>query len=893
GSWRNAGRPVGRELGADPAALLVQPEEGGQLLSVFSATESQVLAEYRQGQDPGRTGVLRGGPERALVLDEPTIPQDEGAAPTVVLITAGRGSGQHRVIEARGAEGRVLRVDRAWDTLPNDASRYALVETVTRGTAAAATTTHIDLTATGGENARGGHLIWIDDDGDVGVRRLKGNRNPQTGLMEFEPAWPGLGAAPRYAVVATVRAGTALAAEDAELTLDLTGPGGKVREGQLVRIRSGTDEGIHRLTSTPGNDGRVTFAPPWPDLTGTPDYEVFEAAEEGSVSAETPRAVVLEDVAAGDDAAYQGQLLRIVEGTGRGRSGRIRTYSGDAQVAVLESDQADEVDSTSVYEIEGPADWLQYQNSAESDLQPELSWEYWNGRGWLRLTVDDTTGKLLSSGEVKFKLPAGMAQTEVAGQENFWIRVRLVGGDYGRETFLSVPGNAAGTDAGALQSRRDNIVPPVVHSLTIHYRLDEDLLPQHCITHNNLAFLDETAACQTDGKHFEPFQPLEDSRPALYLGFDRPLEGGPVRILFAADERDAEGANRPRMTWSFRTDNAWRALPADDRSEGLVRQGLLSLQLPKGFQQRSQFGRSLFWLRGSVDEGEYRAGQEPVLRGVFPNTVDAVQAATVLDENLGSSDGEPGQELRFLTAPPGDPRPDWSLVGTPEIRVWEVLSAEERAALEAELGPGGVATRTVLGEEQTWVLWTDVDTFVHSTPGSRHYRLDPARGRVRFGDGRRGMIPPAGTDNLRAFTYQAGGGAAGNVGAGEIQTLVTAVAGVDSVRNPVPAGGGGDVATVDQMLRQGAARISHRGRAVAPGDFEWHAREASGEVVKARCAAAADARGHGRAGWVTVYIVPRSTDDRPAPSLELRRAVERHLRGVGELGLSAAGPYDV
>ncbi|HYR06160.1 MAG TPA: hypothetical protein VEQ60_00225, partial [Longimicrobium sp.] len=28
GSWRNAGRPVGRELGADPAALLVQPEEG-------------------------------------------------------------------------------------------------------------------------------------------------------------------------------------------------------------------------------------------------------------------------------------------------------------------------------------------------------------------------------------------------------------------------------------------------------------------------------------------------------------------------------------------------------------------------------------------------------------------------------------------------------------------------------------------------------------------------------------------------------------------------------------------------------------------------------------------------------------------------------------------------
>ncbi len=139
------------------------------------------------------------------------------------------------------------------------------------------------------------------------------------------------------------------------------------------------------------------------------------------------------------------------------------------------------------------------------------------------------------------------------------------------------------------------------------------------------------------------------------------------------------------------------------------------------------------------------------------------------------------------------------------------------------------------------------------------------------------MIPAVGDDNIKAFSYQAGGGAPGNVKAGEIKTLKSAVAGVDKVSNPVAADGGADTATVDQMLEIGPAKISHRNRAVTAEDFEWLAKEASRKVVKVRCLPNTNNKKHTEVGWVTLIIVPDSLEDQPKPSLELKRKVQKYL----------------
>jgi predicted phage baseplate assembly protein len=140
-----------------------------------------------------------------------------------------------------------------------------------------------------------------------------------------------------------------------------------------------------------------------------------------------------------------------------------------------------------------------------------------------------------------------------------------------------------------------------------------------------------------------------------------------------------------------------------------------------------------------------------------------------------------------------------------------------------------------------------------------------------------GRIPPVGGDSIQAFAYRTGGGVAGNVQAGEVTAAVTAVNGVDSVINPVAAGGGSEAATNEEMLEIGPAQISHRDRAVTPEDFERLAREASREVRKALCLPNRNARGGHELGWTSVYIVPASKDATPIPSLQLRRSVQGFL----------------
>jgi hypothetical protein len=827
-NWIRRGRPVGIGLRLEPFAVRGRAQYGGSskdVLSTFWATDSHFLAEFRR--DFGTGDTASGGPELTLVFEStlPSLPADGAYEGRAVRITSGAGSGQQRTIVAHGAAGHVLRVGAAWSPVPDGTSSYEILDPGLTGTVVSAA----------------GNLITFD-------------------------------------LLASSNALTA-------------------RSGNTIELTAGTTTTLHTLTSDPDPaTGNCAIAPAWTGPSSTPTYRIY--FESGRVSEATARAVPLGTSAGQADGIYDGDLLTITAGTQAGQSRRIASYSGRPRVAIVQSALA--TDTTSVYQIEGSAGWLQYEDPLHADLDPQLSWEYWNGRGWLRLDVADTTDHLLTNGEVSFRLPENLEKTDVAGQPNFWIRARLIGGDYGRETFTvgaaaagsgggsSGTGTAAGT--GTLQSSKDAISPPLVHELTIKYQLDEDVDPQLCITLNNLSFLDETAACVTAGKHFEPFQPLEDSTPSLFLGFDRAFEGGPVRILFVASELLVEDATRPRVTWSFRSENQWKTLAGvDDGTAGLAKQGLLTLLLPEGFQLRSLFDKSLYWLRGSLTEGRYPDAAGPRLQGIFPNSVQTTQAATVLDEILGSSDGEPNQEFLFLPATLGEPPSDWSIIGEPEIRVREALSEEERAELTIALGPTGIRSLLVLGEVQTWVLWKPVDEVFSASGTSRVYRFDPARGRVRFGDGKHGMIPPPGTDNVRAFRYRSGGGAKGNVGGGEVRTLVTAVQGMDSVLNPVEAGGGADVASVDQMLVRGPAQISNRGRAVNATDFESLALEASGDVVKARCVAATDRRGRSRPGWVTVYVVPESRAALPMPSLELRRAVARYLEERSELGLSAGG----
>ena len=254
-----------------------------------------------------------------------------------------------------------------------------------------------------------------------------------------------------------------------------------------------------------------------------------------------------------------------------------------------------------------------------------------------------------------------------------------------------------------------------------------------------------------------------------------------------------------------------------------------------------------------------------------------------MQEILGSSLGEPSLALELAETP--------VLPETLELRVREQLSEDEQEALEEErrrsiLGSGRPPSEappvvgTVAGVDGTWVLWRRVDSFIGTDGDARVYRLDPATGRVTFGNGRQGKVPPAGNDAIRAFRYQQGGGRQGNAPAWSDLAVKSALEGIEAVVLPVDAAGGVDTPDPVTLLDTAPARLRHAGRALAVADYEALAVAAAPEVVRARCAPPE------RPGDpIRVAIALRDGTRRPVPSLALRAAVARTLHSAGWGGL--------
>jgi len=587
--------------------------------------------------------------------------------------------------------------------------------------------------------------------------------------------------------------------------------------------------------------------------------------------------ITLDQAASDKDGGYTGCIVEIIGGKAKGRV--FKTVGYDGKSKKLKVDLRRDFDN-----LPGQGDgyrvlkklwtWDEYKYEVES-MTDRFSWEYWDGKGWVLFKKEhgfkDGTYDFLKDGKIEFKLPKDIEPTEVSGQENIWIRVRIVGGDDGSETFSAETVKV--TDKKSITKlvpTKTPIRPPRIIELTISYKLTKGQLPHKCLTFNNLDYRDQTAACRMPDKYFLPFLGLEDRQKTIYFGFEKKIKGAPIKIFLDAREIAFTDKRKPRMVWRYRNEDGWPPVSIKDETEALIKPENLELLLPEDFSALSRFGRHLYWIKGTLAEGSYDDDELPVLRGIYPNTTWAFQVETVLDEILGSSSGDEKQVFRFSNVPVREGE---------EIRLREALTGEERDELMDRFGKDVIRERTdESGQLEYWVSWKEVVTFADSGVDSRHYKLDRATGELQFGDGKNGMIPAAGADNIRAFFYQAGGGFAGNVGAGQIQNLASAIAGVDAVVNPAPAGGGSDAATLEDMLEIGPAKIGHRNRAVTLQDFEWLAKEASREVAKVRCLANTNNKKQREAGWVSVYIVPDSQDATPRPSLELLRAVPRYLQ---------------
>jgi baseplate J-like protein len=559
----------------------------------------------------------------------------------------------------------------------------------------------------------------------------------------------------------------------------------------------------------------------------------------------------------------------------------------------------------------------------DTSTNPELSWEYWNGKGWWNLDVTrDDTQNLKTTGAVEFETPSDIASSDWAGKTNHWIRARLIGGDYGREKVtVTTKDIGGGVTKQTVDRSSEGIRAPSVVKLHISYHVCKSTQPTFVLTQDSGAIRDQSDANRTSSAIVEAFVPLafslgklsrEDSstelaqenppdcdcqmQPTMYtakqggsgqtsptppplasgrtlfIGLESPLSEAPVNLLLLVEKEQNHNAFAP-MTIEALIADRFEPIVAEDTTRALGESGLLSLAFTIPPTPSKLFGKTLRWLRlkpKSTADGKWI----PTLRGAYLNAVWASAKETLTRELIGSSDGSPNLALR-LARPP-------VLRDALELRVKEPLGEEEREALLKKDAKSVLSA--VDGLPGDWVLWKQVIDPNDEPASARVYALDEATGEIRFGDGLHGAIPSIGRDAIVAFSYSrteadptgAASVPGNNVAARTSLNLVSPVETVESVISADHAAGGAAPESDDRVLRFGFARLRHRGRAVTARDIEDLALQSSPDYVQARAVMGP--------GAIRLVVVVKGKN--PTPTAAQARELRRLLLEASPISLS-------
>lgn len=536
--------------------------------------------------------------------------------------------------------------------------------------------------------------------------------------------------------------------------------------------------------------------------------------------------------------------------------------------------------------------------TVSADYPVMLTWQYWDGGAWLSLNAtatdrathqfEDTTDQLRRNAAqgptwVRFLCPA-MAPATVAGETGLWVRVVIAEGGYGIIGAITTQG----VDQ-AINAIPDTVLPAALkpevitylnntEGVNFSYTYTPSTYAPPYIRSLSLSYTYTSRASQfwtynsftLSRFRFSPYKPVELAYSSFFLGFDpggfaQYTTGQPLRLYVQMAEESQ--APQPALEWWWFDGATWCALSVDDSTDGLTRSGIVGFTVPAAMIAATLYSETAFWFR--VDNPN--PSQRAVLRGLYPNSVMAGNRTTIIDEVLGSSIERPSQSFQLSHVP--------VLAGLnlvvlePATMARSDQGASSTTSLLDSLAgeASGNQAGTAESVAQVPIQWTQVDNFAFSGPASRHYTLDSQNGLITFGDGRNGMVPPAGHNNIVAASYASTNGLAGNVEAGILTVLKPGISDIQQVFNPVAAQGGVDGDTVAQLNRQGPGLVKANDQAVQIEDFATLATAASPRVARAR------ARTTDRGG-IAVAVLPRAATARPYADPALLDLVSTALR---------------
>lgn len=436
------------------------------------------------------------------------------------------------------------------------------------------------------------------------------------------------------------------------------------------------------------------------------------------------------------------------------------------------------------------------------------------------------------------------------------------------ETELSA-GDVTFTSRGELQPT------PLALSVMIKEALDADQL-------RNLG-IPEQALTELYGPDVQAFRPRallpERDRLDLETSYDKRF----YLLLRLADKKLVPHADALRENLAGRILNLGLAPPFDLPAEQAEELSPRKLRWELIWQESAGESRAAYLPLEVVGDTSRGGRQSGVVRLRLPRSTAVLKsryAGDPKDMGRGNTPPEPptgvdADRVLFWIAVSAPDDPDFTL-GYAGLNAVEVVGQEIVRDQLIGVGDGRSNQRFSVGrtdgdpaslalqvsEQGSYVTWRQVSHFAASDGNDRVYRFDPASGAVTFGDGLRGMRPPAGS-RIRVACLACGGGANTNQPAGAIKQIASADSGRLVVRHEWPTRGGLDRETVQQAERRIPQHLGHRNRAVTREDFV-HLAEGNPLVPVGRAEAVpgllpgtgTDSVRTGVPGAVSVFVLP-------------------------------------
>jgi len=350
--------------------------------------------------------------------------------------------------------------------------------------------------------------------------------------------------------------------------------------------------------------------------------------------------------------------------------------------------------------------------------------------------------------------------------------------------------------------------------------------------------VDHSVALRSGGE-FECFQSSPQPGDCLLIGLSNAVPSCAIVIRMDCRIRGVGvRPDWPPLIWEAWTGSGWSPCDVDrDDTGGMNKAGDVVLHVPEKHETSILARNRAGWIRCRLlvpEEGQPTYTASPRILSVSAFTIGGtarmVHAEVVRDEDLGASDGAPGQRFALQRRP--------------------VVPWEEPGVLQV-IDDDGVTD------------WSPVEHFAESDPTDKCFHIDSFAGEVQFGPAVRqgdgtlrqyGAVPPKGA-HLRLSVYRTGGGVRGNIATGQVRVLKTSVPYVARVENRTPAVGGARAEDIEDAKLRGPLVLRSRGRAVTAEDYVELTKQVAPEIARVHCVGV-------DGGGVRVLVVPFvATDD--------------------------------